>query len=81
MGKQARAIDAFPPKQVKRKGIARLPVQLVGEEILHAAALENLRQRGRVAEDVGQPAGARANAELLPEEADAEEHLPNKRFT
>ena len=55
-------------------------MQLVREEVGHAGSREYLRQRRRVAEDIGKPAAAWPRAELLLEETDAVEQLSNQRL-
>ena len=78
---RAAAIDALPPEQVSRKGIAGLPVELARHEVVQAAPRQDARQRGRIAEYVGEPARTRSGAELIAEEGQAVDDLPDQRLT
>ena len=74
------AVDAAPAEGVVGQAVVFVPRDLGGHEVVHVAALHDLRQRGAVAKDVGQPQHARVDAQLLAEEALAEHKLPHQRL-
>ena len=56
------------------------PENFLGDEIVHPALRQQLRQRGRIAEGIRQPENAAVDAELLLKEPLAEHELPHERF-
>ena len=75
---QAAAVEAFPPERRVREAVRVVPRQLLRDERAHAGARGDLRQRGGVAEDVGDPQLVALDAELLQEEAGAERDLTDE---
>ncbi len=69
--KHLRAIDPLPNEGVVGEGIAATvgPEDLMGGEVLDAAAPHDLGQGTRVPEDVGEPEELTVDAELLLEKA------------
>ena len=80
VGEHAGAVDALPPERRVREAVLAVPRQLLGDEAVHPAGHEHLRQPGRVAEHVGDPHLAAADAELLLEEALPEHDLAHDRL-
>ena len=78
VGEHAAAVEPLPPEQVVRKLVGLRPRHLDGEERVDAALAQQLRQRRREAEAVGQPADAMALAEGALEIALAVEDLPHQ---
>ena len=64
------------------EGIALViaPEDLLGDQVIHAAALEQLGQRGGVPEGIRQPQQAAVHPQLLLEKALAEHQLANQRL-
>ncbi len=63
-----------------RKLIELVPDDLLRHEIGDARTAQDLRQRGGIAEDIGQPEDAVFDAEFLAKEFRAIEDLPHQRF-
>ncbi len=63
----AAAIGRLPPEQFVRELRHFVPVDLLGDEVLHAALPVDLRQLPVVAERIGIPAGLDLHAELVAE--------------
>src|SRR5829696_3690209 len=80
VGDHRAPVYALPLVEVVGKLVGLAPVELVGEETLHPRAPEQLRQRRREPEGVGQPGHPRAMAELLLEVSLAIEHLAHHRL-
>ena len=80
VGEHAAAVEPLPPEQVVREPVGLRPRQLDREEPLDAGAAQQLRQRGREAEAVGQPADGVRRAEALREVALAVEQLAHERL-
>ena len=55
VGEHSGAVDALPPEGVVREGVGGVPRDLLGQEPPHPGQRHDLRQRGGVAERVGQP--------------------------
>src|SRR5215211_864338 len=65
VGDDRAAVDALPLVEVVGELVGLAPVELVGEETVHPRALQELRQRRREPESVGEPGHPRA-ADRLP---------------
>ncbi len=76
----ARAVDPLPEEGVMRKPVRLVPRDLLREEVFGTGGPRDLRQRGGVAERVGQPHLAGMHTELLHEEPRALDELPHERF-
>ena len=70
------AVDALPLKDVPGHPVGLVPADLGSHEGVDAGEHKDLRQRGGVAEDVGEPQGARAAPEVLLKIALTEDQLP-----
>ena len=55
VGEHPRPVEALPPERAVREAVLLVPRQLLGDEPGAAAGREDLRQRGGVAEHVGDP--------------------------
>ena len=77
----ARAVDALPPERAVREPVDLAPRHLLRQEGRDPGLLQDLRERGRVAEHVGQPEVGRLAPELVEEEALAVHDLANQRLT
>ena len=74
---QAAAVGRLPPEQaIGKLGELRSPQQLLGDEVVNAGALVDLRQLPVVAEGVGVPTDVDVHPELLLEVALAVDHHP-----
>ena len=73
-------INAAPQEGVAGQHIVFVPADLGGDKLIHAALAQDLRQRGGIAEHVGQPEHLAVNAEFLLKKAFAEEHLTHQTF-
>src|SRR5215212_10809985 len=80
VGDHRAPVYALPLVEVVRELVGLAPVELVGEEALHPSTPEQLRERRREPEGVGQPGHPRAMAELLLEIPLAIEHLAHHRL-
>jgi len=80
MGEHSAAVDALPPECVVREVVDDAPRQFLSHEGFDARLTEDLRQRGRVPEDVGQPQVRDLLAELVPVEPLAVEQLAHQRL-
>ena len=80
MGQHLCSVDPLPVEGVVGDLVDLVPADLRGHEGVDANALENLRQRPAVAENVGQPEVFAAMAEFLHQEAHAVEELAGQRF-
>ena len=80
VGEHAAAVEPLPPEQIVRKLIGLRPRHLGGDERVDAALAQQLRQRRREAEAVGQPADAMRPAERALEIALAVEDLSRQAF-
>ena len=78
VGEHAAAVEALPPEEVGGHGVGLGPVHLDGEEARHPGLVQQLRQRGREAEAVGQPADGVPLAEHPLEVALAVEELADE---
>ena len=68
VGEHPGAVDALPPEGVVREPVGLVPRDLLGQEPARPAQRDDLRQRGGVAERVGQPRLLGLDAELLEED-------------
>src|SRR5271167_3093775 len=59
----AAAVETLPPEEVVGEAVGLRPIDLDGEEAVNAALSQQLRQRRREAETVGQPADLVPHAE------------------
>ncbi|MNC06018.1 hypothetical protein D3C75_535190 [compost metagenome] len=75
------AVNADPMEQIVREDISVIPAQLGGHKIFDSTMLQNLRQRGAVAEGIRQPLNLRGAPELFQIKALAIQHLPHQRFS
>ncbi len=75
------AVDPAPAERVVRETVELAPTDLAGHEAVHARQAQQLRQGGRVAEDVRQPEHAAVEVEFLLEIPLAVEKLAHQRFT
>jgi hypothetical protein len=78
VGEHLRAVEALPPERAVGERVLLVPAELLGDETVHAPRSEDLRQPGRVAEDVGDPDLGAATAERLLEVALAEHDLAHQ---
>ncbi len=80
VGEHLASVDALPREGIIRRAVEFRPGQLAGHEVVDAALFQNLRQRGGIAEHVGQPQDAAAAAELGLKEFVAVQELPDQRL-
>ena len=81
IGEQSAAVGRLPPEQLVGEGGEFVrPEQLLGDEIIHARLLVDLRQLIVVAERIRIPADLYVHAEILLEVALADQNLPHQRF-
>ena len=75
---QAAAVMALPPEGGVWKSVGVVPGHLLGDERGDACLTSDLRQRGRVAEDIRNPQFVRLDPELLGEESLAVHQLAHE---
>ncbi|MCU1252333.1 MAG: hypothetical protein JWQ49_5362, partial [Edaphobacter sp.] len=80
VGQDFAAVGGLPPEEAEGELVGVVPVHFLGDEVVHAGALVDLRELPVVAEGVGVPADARGDAVLLLEVALADEELANEGF-
>ncbi len=80
MREEPGAVNPLPAEGVVRHPVDLVPGDLLGQEPAAAGRLDDLRQRGGVAEGVRQPRFPAFDAELRQEEAFALQELPRHRF-
>ena len=80
VGKDLSAVDALPIEGVIGEDVGIVPIHLGGEEVVNVAALHYLRDRGAVAEGIGQPEAVGGVAEILPRETLTPEELTHHGF-
>ena len=80
VGEHLGSVEPAPPEGVAGQLIDLVPGDFGGHEIVDAALFENLRQRNRIAEYVGQPENFAVHAEFLFEKPLAVQKLPHERF-
>ena len=80
MNQYLTAVYSLPTKRMIGKHVIGIPAHLDRQKIIHAALMQNLRQRSAESEYVGQMCRRRFPAELFPPKALAVENLPHQRF-
>ena len=81
MGEHGGAVDSMPEEALVRETVELVPCDFCGEEAVASGFPENLRERGGVAEGVGQPEIADVDAEFIAEEILAVEELAHDGFS
>ena len=64
MDQHLAVIQTRPQEAVVGELIVPVPAELDGHEVVHAAFPDDLRQGGRIAEDIGEPEGLHIETEL-----------------
>ena len=80
VGENLRAVDALPHECVIGHFVELVPGYLCGHEIVNSGFLHDLRESRTVAENIGEPHYLVVNAELVLEEALADQELADKGF-
>ena len=81
MGEHGGTVDSMPEEALVRETVELVPCDFCGEEAVASGFPENLRERGGVAEGVGQPEIADVDAEFIAEEILAVEELAHDGFS
>ena len=78
--KRVGAVNTAPFEGIKRELVVFVPTDFCCHKVVEAALFDNLRQRCRIAENIGQPHNLVVDAEFLPKETLAHKELPYERF-